>query len=1065
MDANYLQTSFLGGEWSKTAQARIDRPDYKTAMNVCFNGLPIDTGAWTRRPGTQFGNHTRNGLPGRGITWSFQENAPYTMEFTDGFIRFHNGVQLSTTNDRLTVESISSANPAVVGISIAHGWNTDDQVFFSLIESHDPRLLRRQFSIRVIDTTHFSLFDALTGDAINGAELLPLISARVSRIAEISSPYSDTYWPDVRSVQAQTKSVLLHGAVAPRILTAIPPAGTEDATFSLAESQFFDGPYLDPVVGATITPASVSGIVGCSIVSSTWSGTTPYNNGDFVIYSGNAYQSLINTNLNNTPSTSAFAWAPVSQDLVIGPNGLQGTDIGRHVRLFSEPLAWDVATTYAAGNSVKYQNGYWTSVVSSNTGNQPGLDITKWAINANAANWTWGKIVSLTGAAATLVPKSGAYFANRLLFPERAFDGVVNKAYQDGTYFVGSGGNATDFTLGSSYAAGQAVSYVVVTAPNDRGYVRWKTQGTGTITFKLRGKATPPASPTDGTLLGTSVNPPSTTPGQVTQIFSNDAATAWKYLWVETVINRQEEIAEFGITGIHFSQMQVYTATAFSGTGISIQILGPPLQYTSAITTWRLGLFSSSSAYPTCGTYHEGRLWLSGVVSNRVDASAHVDIYGQRAPSLFYFTPTLQDGTVSDACAIDYTLDGPDVNSVFWMQPDQQGIIVGTQAGEWLVQASNLNSRLTPTDMQAHRATNIGCANIEPRRTEHTLVFVQKYQRSLMEYFPDIYSGKFAAPNLAVQAQHITARVLMELAYQQQLTPVIWCRCEDGSLVGASYKRESLMQSQGPAFVGWHRHSLGSGRTIESVCAGPAPETAGMSAGLLDTLAVVTNDPATGVRHMEFLRQIFAEGDDQSDAWFLDNAVRPVVTQSVTANGRATCELSGLWHLNGKTVTAFLGGLDCGEFFVANGKINVEYGLARQPLFTLALAESFSGTMPALVGFTYDSDGQLLRPANQQESGARTGPAIGKKRRTQDVIALLVNANAISFGTVFNKMNAAKLTTEGGTKIAENALFTDTYRESLTNDYNYDSMICWRSSRPYPATVAALGGMLQTQDA
>src|SRR5262249_9574331 len=148
-------------------------------------------------------------------------------------------------------------------------------------------------------------------------------------------------------------------------------------------------------------------------------------------------------------------------------------------------------------------------------------------------------------------------------------------------------------------------------------------------------------------------------------------------------------------------------------------------------------------------TYHEGRLWLSGAVANRLDSSAAggvtKDVNGLRIDC----TPTAVDGTVTDANAISYTFNTKDVNPIFWMEPDQQGIICGTKGGEWLVQATSINSPLTPTNIQAHRVTKIGCANIEPRRTEHTVVFVQKFQRKVIEYFADVFSGKFTAPNLS----------------------------------------------------------------------------------------------------------------------------------------------------------------------------------------------------------------------------------------------------------------------------------------------------------------------------
>jgi hypothetical protein len=69
--ATFLQHSFLGGEWSQSVQGRVDRPDYRTAMSVCLNGLPIEQGAWVRRPGFAHAGFTRGGRPARVIAFDF----------------------------------------------------------------------------------------------------------------------------------------------------------------------------------------------------------------------------------------------------------------------------------------------------------------------------------------------------------------------------------------------------------------------------------------------------------------------------------------------------------------------------------------------------------------------------------------------------------------------------------------------------------------------------------------------------------------------------------------------------------------------------------------------------------------------------------------------------------------------------------------------------------------------------------------------------------------------------------------------------------------------------------
>src|SRR5262249_7958090 len=158
-------------------------------------------------------------------------------------------------------------------------------------------------------------------------------------------------------------------------------------------------------------------------------------------------------------------------------------------------------------------------------------------------------------------------------------------------------------------------------------------------------------------------------------------------------------------------------------------------------------------------------------------------------------------------------------------------------------------------------------------------------------------SGRLTAPNLTRDSRHLTATFLQELAYQAELAPIIWARRGDGTLVGTTYKRESLVSGQAPAFNGWHRHTLGSGRTVESICSGPSTD------GNLDALTMVTN--AAGVRHVEIMTNLWEEGSDRADAWFLDDAVRP---SSFLA--ASTLTLYGLWHLNGKTVTVYAAGVD-----------------------------------------------------------------------------------------------------------------------------------------------------------
>ena len=180
-----------------------------------------------------------------------------------------------------------------------------------------------------------------------------------------------------------------------------------------------------------------------------------------------------------------------------------------------------------------------------------------------------------------------------------------------------------------------------------------------------------------------------------------------------------------------------------------------------------------------------------------------------------------------------------------------------------------------------------------------------------------------------------------------------------------------------------------------------------------------------------------------------------------------TC--SGLWHLNGKTCSVVCGGYDCGDFAVANGQTFVPYTNVSTGIFTQVFATAAPQT---IVGFTYNSDGQLVRPATPQESGARTGPALGKKRRTDHVAWLLNQTQGLVYGTTFaldagskSQMKTANFQTPGGALYAANALYSGVWWDSLTGGDDYDSMICWRVARPYPATICAIEGWVDSKDA
>lgn len=775
--ASYVQPAFTGGEWSIYAQGRIDDPAYRTAMNVCRNGIPIEEGAWVRRPGTAFICTTRSGVYGRMIGFDFSDVAPFNVELTQGHARVIEGRSL-VFDSAATVVDISTETPAVVTVASDTEWASADQVQFLFANANstvDCAILRnRQFAITVINETQFTIADPVTGAPVDGSTVNfdpTQISAQVARITDFVTPYQEADIPSVRSIIAGGEGVaaadnngsaqssinmLLHGKYAPRVLTGeVDATAPNFSSFSFSKMAFNDGPYLNQPQGATLQPNTTGLVVTVQIGYQAWSSSSPYGLGDFATFGGNVYQSLSEVNLNNEPDTSPLFWQQVGAGAAVGPSGFVSTDVGRYIRLLSEPAAWSAGASYAAGQAVQYNGAYYIAQ-DANSGSEPDTNLADWlpTVSTAIATWTWGII---------------------------------------------------------------------------------------------------------------------------------------------TAVNTQSNV--------------------------SVSLLGPGLIYSTVITNWMVGVYSDTTGYPTCGSWYEGRLWLGGVIDNRFDASVSNDP--------FNFSPTATDGTVGDANAISEEFNSSEQNTIYWMEPTSTGLLCGTKKGEWLIQASSLNDPITPTSVQAHRVTKVGCFNQIPCHTPLSMIVIQRFSRLLFEVFPDLFSGKIQAPNLNKYSKHLTLSGVAELGYQSELAPIIWARNNDGSLVGWTYRRENASSTADPKFVGGHRHDLGSGRILASMCISPTPDQTSDS-------VMMTTIGSDGVYHVEQMTQILDPQDKLTGAWFVDDAVTPSGLLA-DANG---VTFFGLWHLNGKTVSVVCGGLDCGDHLVANGQVTVPYKSDPGKLFTLAYLQS-----------------------------------------------------------------------------------------------------------------------------
>lgn len=532
-----------------------------------------------------------------------------------------------------------------------------------------------------------------------------------------------------------------------------------------------------------------------------------------------------------------------------------------------------------------------------------------------------------------------------------------------------------------------------------------------------------------------------------------------------------------------------------SGTQVAItyllSVVSYPGNYYLTADIWQLGLYGPGS-YPACGSYHEGRLFLGGTTPNRDDASVADSLDMQKVATAGgivpanAFSPTDRLGNVGDANAIAMVSNDDEINTTQWFAPNAIGVTAGTAGGEFLINASALNDPLAPTTVQVHKNTKFKSSLAEPLRIGAVILFVQLFGRRVMEYFADAFTRALTARHLNEYSGHLAQAGIAEIKYQEERTPIVWARRNDNALVGCTYRRVSQFAAEPPLFTAWHEHSHGFGNAIESICTGPNP------AGTIDCLVAMTKDPITGYRDLQFMASVFEEGFLLPAAMHIDGAMLP----SGTDAGTSTITFYGLADYAGKTVTAWIAGLDCGDHVVsATGSITIPYGSDPDGLLTEAYLQGVSNTggwlytapidvtiggvltrvnVPCAVGATFTSQGRRLPSLAQEDSRTTTGPALGMTKREHAYTLLVVNtigASAVAtagltIGGSFDHQQPVifQVSPEDQTRLSTVQMKTGWHEDVLDATYTIEGGIAWQMTRPYPATIAAVSGFGKTEE-
>lgn len=390
--------------------------------------------------------------------------------------------------------------------------------------------------------------------------------------------------------------------------------------------------------------------------------------------------------------------------------------------------------------------------------------------------------------------------------------------------------------------------------------------------------------------------------------------------------------------------------------------LGNTLSSVNPSKVWQIGAFSDTTGWPSMACYHDGRLWLANqITANRYDASCSNDF--------FNFCPTASDGTISDANGFTDVIQTEEVDAVYWMLSTGDGLMIGTQGSEHRIKASVLDDPLSFVNQQERRVSKFGSRNAEALYAWGRPVFVQRQGRKLIS-MRQVKEALYDGDNLTMLAEQISTRGIEEVRWQQEPALTLWCRLSDGGLAGCVYRSSEYRFGYEMAdlnyeafFPVYHAYE----RSFVSLSTGPNFD------GTSNALYAITNQtdsdaPGYNVHHVEYLMPMFNDAVEDWGAFFVDGGASPCCGREfLVSNGDAFngVRLYGLTYLNGLTTSVVIGGLDIGDYTVANGYVDVVFGTPAE--FTQAFFEALSdgtdyGIFEADVSFVSSDPGTSVYP-------------------------------------------------------------------------------------------------------
>lgn len=407
----------------------------------------------------------------------------------------------------------------------------------------------------------------------------------------------------------------------------------------------------------------------------------------------------------------------------------------------------------------------------------------------------------------------------------------------------------------------------------------------------------------------------------------------------------------------------------------------PPLQ---------IDPFVGAGNYPRAVTYHEQRRVFGGTIN------APQTLWMTRSGTernLSYSYPSRADDSIV------VRVVSREANTIRHLLP-MNSLILLTSGGEWKIESSD-GGAVTPQTISVRQQGYNGASPVPPLLTSRTILFAQDRGGHIRELEYSWQAQSYQTADVSILAPHLfDYHAVRQMCFSRSPLQLVWSVRDDGVLLGMTYVTEHDVRA-------WHRHTTDG--AFESCCA--------VAEGDEDVLYVIVRRQVNGqtVRYVERLHT--RRFDTEADQFFVDSGL--------TYAGSAVTSVSGLSHLEGKTVAILADAGVSPPKVVTNGRVSLD-GPATK----------------VHVGLPYTARGITLPLSLETEALAQ-----GVNKNVNRVMLRVQDSNAFEAGPDFDHMSPVR--TRGNEPYGSApSLLTGIADISVNARWTDDGQVCFRQTQP-----------------